>query len=256
MKKSFRYFIYLSYLGIRFKGWQKQPNTITVQQTLEEALSLLLKEPTEITGTGRTDTEVHAKEYTAHFDYTNLLSEKEKAQLCYKLNRILPRDISVKKIKNVNSDAHARFNAIKRSYEYIICRKKDPFWIDRAWQLEIPLNFDLMQEASQILMEYSDFESFSKSNTQVKNYLCTLTESTWEKRQHFWVYKISSNRFLRNMIRAIVGTMTDIGAEKLNLDAFRKVIESKDRKNAGYSVPGYGLYFLGAEYDTALFEEN
>ncbi|MFW6352148.1 MAG: tRNA pseudouridine(38-40) synthase TruA [Bacteroidota bacterium] len=256
MEKNYRYFIYLSYLGINFKGWQKQPGTLTVQQKLEESLSILLKTPTEVTGTGRTDTEVHARKYTAHFDYSSLLSGEEKAQLCFKLNRILPPDISIEKIVRVKSDAHARFSAIKRSYEYCICRRKDPFLIKRAWQVEWPLNFESMQQASQILMEYSDFESFSKSNTQVNNYLCTITQSGWEKRGHLWVYKISSNRFLRNMIRAIVGTLADVGSEKVGLEDFRKIIESKDRKNAGYSVPGYGLYFLGAEYDEEIFEES
>ncbi len=256
MKKPFRYFIYLSYLGINFKGWQKQPGTVTVQQKLEESLSILFKDPTEVTGTGRTDTEVHARKYTAHFDHSYLLSREEKAQLCYKLNRILPRDISVEKVVRVKNDAHARFSAVKRSYEYYICRRKDPFLIEKAWQMELPLDFERMQDASQMLMEYSDFESFSKSNTQVKNYFCSLTQSKWEKRGHLWVYTISSNRFLRNMIRAIVGTLADVGSEKVSLEEFRRIIESKDRKNAGYSVPGYGLYFLGAEYDEEIFEES
>jgi tRNA pseudouridine38-40 synthase len=248
-----RYFIYLSYDGTNYHGWQIQPNAITIQQLLSEALQTLLKADTGLTGCGRTDTGVHARVYTAHFNTEKTLDELKRMNLVYKLNRILPQDIAVKELKLVTGDAHARFSAISRSYEYYICTKKDPFLINRAWLQERPMNFRAMQQASEMLFSYDDYECFSKRNTQVTNYICNLMEAHWEEHSHLWVFTIKANRFLRNMVRAIVGTIVDVGLGKTSLEQFRNILESKNRNKAGYSVPGCGLYFLGADYDEEIF---
>jgi len=252
-QNPYRYFIDLSYDGTAYHGWQIQPNAITVQQLLSEALETLLKEDTALTGCGRTDSGVHAKNYTAHFDTFKPWKELQSMELPYKLNRILPQDIAIKGIKQVRADAHARFSAVSRSYEYILCREKDPFFVNRAWLQERSLDIEAMQQATEILFGYDDYECFSRSNTQVSNYICRLSEARWEEHDHLLIFNIKANRFLRNMVRAIVGTITDVGLGKTSLQQFRTIIESKNRSMAGYSVPGCGLYFLGADYNDEIY---
>lgn len=252
-KETTRYFITLSFNGTAYHGWQIQPNAATVQQLLSEALHTLLREDTGLTGSGRTDTGVHARDYTAHFNTQKSPEELQAIDLVYKLNRILPQDIAIKEIKRVRDDAHARFSAVSRSYEYYVSREKDPFLINRAWLQERPLNLKSMQQATELLFDYDDFECFSRSNTQVTNYICQLLEARWEEQGHIWVFTIKANRFLRNMVRAIVGTIVDVGLGKTSLEQFRNIIESKNRSKAGYSAPGCGLYFIGADYNEELF---
>ena len=251
-QNKYRYFLELGFDGTAYHGWQIQPNAISVQQFLDEAISMVLREKISLTGAGRTDTGVHAKRYTAHFDSLQSPSLLHKPDLVYKLNRVLPADIALYDLYPVRADAHARYSAISRSYEYRISRRKNPFLINKAWLQEREMNFGAMQEATSILFEYDDFECFSKSNTNVNHYRCKINEAHWRKEDHQWIFTICANRFLRNMVRAIVGTLTDVGMGKINTEQMKQIIESKDRSNAGYSVPGCGLYFLGAEYDRSI----
>jgi len=251
-KAIYRYFIELSFAGTNYHGWQIQPDSKSVQQTLEKAASTVLREEISFTGCGRTDTGVHAQNYTAHFDTAFSPDQLHTIDLIYKLNRILPDDIAIHNFTRVKSVAHARFSALNRSYKYFICRKKDPFMINRAWLMERYLDFDAMQQASQFLFKYNDFEAFSKANTQVNHFRCQIMDVGWTTEDHLLIFHIKADRFLRNMVRAIVGTITDVGMGKINTEQMKQIIESKDRSNAGYSVPGCGLYFRGAEYDRSI----
>ena len=233
-----RYFIELSYNGTAYHGWQKQPNAISVQETIENALRLLLKKDISITGAGRTDTGVHAKQMFAHFDSE---TDFETIQIIYKLNRFLPQDISIENIKKVSAEAHARFDAISRSYTYKIATKKDVFENDFVYNFIMPLDLELMNEAGKILLAYSDFQCFSKSNTDVKTYICDIKKAKWRREKHLLIFEITADRFLRNMVRAIVGTMINIGLGKISLDDLHQLIKSKNRSEAGYSVPAKGL---------------
>ncbi len=248
-----RYFIELGFDGFPFNGWQKQPNATTIQELLEKAMATLLRQPIEVTGAGRTDTQVHATSYTAHFDTPDQLSTEQRTDLIYRLNRILPPEIAVYNIHHVKPDIHARFSALSRSYEYHIARIKSPFLVNRAWFMDRPVDLGKMQNACNILRKHDDFECFSKSNTQVNHYRCKIFEADWEERGQLLVFKITADRFLRNMVRAIVGTMMDVGSGKLSIADFEKVLESRNRSKAGYSVPGYGLYFMGAGYEPDIF---
>ena len=252
-KAIYRYFIELSFTGTNYYGWQIQPDSVSVQQTLEKAASTVLREEINFTGCGRTDTGVHAINYTAHFDTGFSPDQLHNTDLVYKLNRILPDDIAIHNITRVKPDANARFSALNRSYKYHICRKKDPFMINRAWLMERELNFEAMQQASQLLFKYNDFESFSKVNTQVNHFRCDIMEAGWTQKDHLWIFHIKADRFLRNMVRAIVGTITDVGLEKITIAEMEEIIKSKNRINAGYSVPGCGLYFMGAEYPREIY---
>jgi tRNA pseudouridine38-40 synthase len=252
----YRYFLELSYMGGNYCGWQIQPGLPSVQKTLEDALGKLFREKITLTGAGRTDTGVHAQHYTAHFDSRLNPTKMGKLNLVYKLNRILPHDISIKSIRPVVLDAHARYSAISRTYKYYICRQKDPFWFKRAWLMERHLNIMAIKEVSKTLLNYNDFESFSKSNTQVNNYMCKISAADWLEEEHLLIFTITADRFLRNMVRAIVGTLIDVGLGKIDKDEFVRVIESRNRSKAGFSVPGYGLYFMGATYEDSLFEAD
>lgn len=240
-----RYFIEFAYKGTRYHGFQSQPNAISVQQTLTQALCTILKCNIDIIGAGRTDTGVHAKQMFAHFDYDD---EFDIQKTIHQLNSYLPKDISVEAIHKVHTDAHARFDAVKRTYNYYITTKKDAFYCDNSWQYTLPLNVELMNEACKILFEYNDFECFSKLHTDVKTFNCKIVEAHWQKTENQLIFTISADRFLRNMVRAIVGTMVNIGLEKVSLHDFKQIIESKDRKNAGFSVPAQGLYLTKIEY--------
>ncbi|MCL2650213.1 MAG: tRNA pseudouridine(38-40) synthase TruA [Candidatus Azobacteroides sp.] len=245
-----RYFIYLSYNGKNYCGWQIQPNGITVQQRLEESLSVLLQEKIEIVGAGRTDSGVHASFMVAHFDSTK---EIDSLILCKRLNSILPDDIAIHKIVEALPDAHARFDAISRTYKYFVTTKKDPFRQDFAYRIPYMLNFELMNEAAKTLFDYEDFTSFSKLHTDVKTNNCRILHAEWtQENDSCWVFTIRANRFLRNMVRAIVGTLLEVGRGKITVDDFRKIIEEKNRNVAGTSVPAHALFLTDVSYTLPL----
>ncbi len=245
-----RYFIEFSYKGTAYHGWQKQPNAISVQEKLQEALSLLLRQTIEVVGAGRTDAGVHASQMYAHFD---LELDFDLEKITFRLNKLLPHDISVLRLFHVNHDAHARFHASSRSYEYHIYRGKSPFLKDLAWQHQlIGLDISLMNEAAAILLTYKDFQCFSRSKTDVKTYICDITKAYWEENDSNLVFKISADRFLRNMVRAIVGTLIEIGMGKLSISDFHQIIESKNRSNAGVSAPSEGLFLTKVIYPETI----
>jgi tRNA pseudouridine38-40 synthase len=243
-----RYFIELSYDGTDYHGWQVQPNAVTVQQLLDEALSTVLRQPVETTGCGRTDTGVHALEFFAHFDTDISKFEIEHSKFEISVNSILPKDIAIKRIIPVHPDAHSRFDATQRSYEYHIHFEKDPFKVNRSWELRDKPDISLMNEAAALMMEYTDFSCFSKSNTQTFTNNCKISRAEWVEKEGGIVFHISANRFLRNMVRAIVGTLIAIGHEEMEPAAIRQIIESKNRSNAGTSVPACGLYLTEVHY--------
>ena len=241
-----RYFIELGYKGTNYHGWQYQPDADSVQETLNKALSLLLKTDIDIVGAGRTDTGVHAKQMFAHFDFE---TEIDTQQLVHKLNSFLPKDIVIFNILKVANEAHARFDATKRTYEYYIHMTKDAFKNEESYQFQTALNIDKMNEACQILFKHNDFECFSKVNTDVKTFNCAIFEAHWMQDGNKLVFTIAADRFLRNMVRAIVGTMINIGTGKISLNDFELIIDSKDRSQAGFSVPAHGLYLTKIEYE-------
>ena len=240
-----RYFIKFAYNGKNYFGYQIQPNAISVQETLEKALSLLLREQISIVGAGRTDSGVHAKEMFAHFD---IETEIDSPTLVKKLNSFLPKDIVVYDFIKVDDEAHARFDATKRTYEYDIHTFKDAFTNEGSWHQHQELDVDKMNEACKILFEYTDFECFSKVHTDVYTFNCKIYEANWQQNGNQLKFTISADRFLRNMVRAIVGTMINIGIGKISLEDFRNIVESKDRSQAGFSVPAHGLYLVKVEY--------
>ncbi|MBO6880621.1 tRNA pseudouridine(38-40) synthase TruA [Winogradskyella sp.] len=244
-----RFFIELSYNGKAYHGWQNQPNAISVQEVLEKALSTILKNNISITGAGRTDTGVHASQMFAHFDFDGNFEPND---LVYKLNSFLPKDVAIHSVFKVAQEAHARFDAISRTYNYKVSTSKNVFDYDFTYQMHLPLNVDAMNEACKILFEYKDFQCFSKSNTDVKTYNCDIKEAYWTKNSDQLVFTISANRFLRNMVRAIVGTMVNIGLGKLQPDDLHKIIASKDRGKAGFSVPAHGLYLVEIVYPDSI----
>lgn len=241
-----RYFITFSYDGTRYHGWQIQPNGDSVQERLEWALSTLLRREVNVTGAGRTDAGVHARVMVAHFDFEEAIDCQ---QLCYKLNRLLPFDIAVQEVKQVSDDMHARFSATSRTYHYYIHTKKDPFRRAYSCEIHYPLDFALMNEAGKILTTYEDFGAFCKSHTDVKTTICHVTEARWvQTSETAWYFRITANRFLRNMVRAVVGTLIDVGRGKLSIEEFRKVIEGKRRTEAGESMPGNALFLEDVSY--------
>lgn len=249
-----RYFICLSYNGANYCGWQNQPNGVSVQQKIEESLRILLRTPVPVTGAGRTDAGVHARMMVAHFDCPG--SACDPVELTGKLNRILPPDISIHKIIRVLPGAHARFDAVSRTYQYYISFRKDPFDYPFHYRLNRPLNFDRMNEAATVLFEYADFTSFSKLHTDVKTNLCRIVRAEWTQTCGAGVFTVTADRFLRNMVRAIVGTLLDVGRGKVSIQGFRDIIESKDRSKAGISVPGNALFLTDIEYSQSVFVEH
>ena len=241
-----RYFIELAYKGTNYHGWQYQPEANSVQETLNKALSVLLKTAIDVVGAGRTDTGVHAKQMYAHFDFEKEINTN---QLVHKLNSFLPKDIVVYSVIKVSNEAHARFDAIKRTYEYHIHTFKDVFENEGSWLHQLPLDLDKMNEACQILFKYNDFECFSKTNTDVRTFNCVVFEANWKQIGSKVVFTIAADRFLRNMVRAIVGTMINIGLNKISLTDFEKIIESKNRSQAGFSAPAHGLYLTQIAYE-------
>ena len=241
-----RYFIKLAYNGTHYHGWQSQPNAPTIQETLNTAMTVIFISEINLMGAGRTDTGVHAKEMFAHFD---LDSTFDIPNTIHKLNSFLPKDIVVFDIIPVAPEAHARFDASQRTYEYHINRFKDVFRTDGSWYYHQNLNVDLMNLAAAELKNHIDFECFSKVNTDVNTFNCSITEAYWKQENDQLIFTISANRFLRNMVRAIVGTLINVGLEKLTLADFKAIIESKDRNKAGFSVPAHGLYLTQITYD-------
>lgn len=249
--KKTRNFIELSYNGTNYHGWQIQPNAITIQEELNKALSTILREEIQVIGAGRTDTGVHASYFIAHFE-TNQGFDNEK--LTFKLNRFLSNEIFIHSIKKVHSEAHSRFDALSRTYHYFISRKKDPFRKETSWRIDYSLDIDLMNEAAKILFEYTDFTSFSKLHTDTKTNLCDMYHAQWYEKEHLLILKIEANRFLRNMVRAIVGTLVWVGNKKISVDDFRQIIETKNRGKAGCSAPPQGLFLTGIKYPENLWK--
>ena len=246
-----RYFIYFSYDGAAYHGWQVQPNAVTVQQVLEEALATLMRVPVPLVGAGRTDAGVNAECMVAHADFP---CEVDAAHIVYKLNRLLPPDIAVSDLRRVKDDAHARFDAVSRRYCYRVVTAKSPF--SRRYAMRVPkyIDFDAMNSAAALLGEYTDFTSFSKLHTDVKTNNCKVTHAAWRRvGENEWVFEIEADRFLRNMVRAIVGTLLLVGRGKLDIDGFRKVIENKARGEAGDSAMGEALFLVGVEYPDTIF---
>ena len=242
-----RYFIHLSYDGSRYHGWQIQPNGISIEGEIERCLSTLLGAPVDIVGAGRTDAGVHARHMVAHFDVEEPVADT--SQLTYKLNRMLPPDIRIEKTESVPDDMHARFSAKWRTYHYYLSLKPTPFNRHYTWLCHYDLDFPLMNEAARMLMEYKDFACFCKSHTDVKTTLCDVVQAEWIKIGDYdWVFVIKANRFLRNMVRAVVGTLVEVGRHRMTLEQFRSVIEGKSRCQAGESMPANALFLEEITY--------
>lgn len=247
-----RYFIFISYKGTSYHGWQIQPDSVSVQKTLDDALSIIFGEKIETLGAGRTDTGVHASFFCAHFESASDDLDNRK-NLLLRINKYLPKDISVNSIRKVIPEAHARFSAISRTYRYYISRAKNPFTSDSSWYLYGDLDVASMNEACQVLFRHSDFTSFSKLHTDVKTNNCRIFEARWEEDGSTLVFTIRADRFLRNMVRAIVGTMVELGQHKITVEDFEEIIGAKDRGKAGKSAPAKGLFLKGIEYPPELF---
>lgn len=247
-----RYFITFSYDGTRYHGWQIQPNGDSVQQRLQQTLSTLLRTDISVTGAGRTDAGVHARMMVAHFDTDAAFQAADGincAQLAYKLNRLLPQDIAVARVEPVAIGMHARFSAVSRMYRYYIHTTKNPFLRHYSCEIHYPLDFGAMNEAARLLLSYDDFGAFCKSGADVKTTLCTVTHAEWHPLSPgVWYFEIRANRFLRNMVRAVVGTLIEVGRGRLSHDDFRRVIEGKRRTEAGESMPGHALFLEDIVY--------
>lgn len=247
-----RYFLEVAYKGTAYSGFQIQENANTVQAEIEKAFSILQRTQVILTGSSRTDTGVHALQNYFHFDFDAPVHE----HFVYKMNAILPGDIVIKSLRQVNETQHCRYDAIWRGYEYHIYTQKDPFVSDRAYFFPYKVEMNKMQQAAAVLKEYRDFSSFSKRNTQSKTFLCELFESEWEQRGSIIVYKVQGNRFLRGMVRALTATMLKVGRGKLSIEDLRLVIEAKDCTKASFAVPGHGLRLVSVEYPEGYFREE
>ncbi len=248
-----RYFVEVAYNGTHFHGWQVQSNALSVQQVLEEKLSTLLRVPIAIVGSGRTDTGVHASQQYFHFDHATPL---ETAAFLHRMNAFLPQEIALKSITKVNDDAHARFDASMRSYIYRIETRKNPFAHGFAYCYTHPLNVEKMNEAAIFLLGNHDFQAFSKVKTEVNNYFCELNRAVWEEGNESLIFHVSANRFLRGMVRAVVGTLLDVGAGRTTITEFQQILLSKDRRQAGRAVPPTGLYLSRVVYPAAIFAKR
>ncbi len=249
-----RYFIELAYKGTNFHGWQIQPNAVSVQECLEKALSTITREIIAVTGAGRTDTGVHASYYVAHFNSEKL--NLDHTDFTHKLNSFLNSDLVIFSISKVAAEAHARFDAISRTYQYHLNLQKDPFLLETSWHFYKQPDLELMNAASRILFEYTDFTSFSKLHTDVKTNNCRIYCAEWTQEGSNIVFTVKADRFLRNMVRALVGTILEVGIGKIDLAGFRNIIEQKDRGAAGLSVPAHGLFLTDVEYPEGLFSKK
>ena len=249
-----RYFIELSYHGKNYHGWQAQPNAVTVQETVTKALSTILRVKVDTVGAGRTDAGVHALQLFAHFDVANAF---DKDQITKKVNAFLPEDIVVKNVFLVNDNTHARFDAVSRSYEYRIWLGRNPFLTDVTWQLyQKKLDINKMNQAAAILLEYTNFKCFSKSKTDVRTYNCKITEAEWVKKDNELTFYIKADRFLRNMVRAIVGTLVEVGSNKKSIEDFVAILKSEDRREAGFSAPPQGLFLSTVNYPKSIINKK
>ncbi|MCR4660094.1 MAG: tRNA pseudouridine(38-40) synthase TruA [Bacteroidales bacterium] len=244
-----RYFIHMAYHGAGFCGWQRQPELPTVQEAVETALSTLLRSATSVVGCGRTDTGVHASDFYAHFDSDVAF---DPTQVAWKLNSLLPESIAIFAIYEVPQNAHARFDALSRTYQYHVSCLRLPFRQGMYSRIYFQPDIDAMNYAAEMLMTYTDFTSFAKLHTQVKTNICHLTEAHWDVQGGEIVFTISSNRFLRNMVRSVTGTLLDVGRGKLSLDGLREIVERKDRCAAGTSMPAQGLFLTKVQYRPEL----
>jgi len=242
-----RYFIQIAYDGSLYHGWQVQPNAVTVQELLDKAMTTVLRQPIETLGCGRTDSGVHAKDFYAHFDVEGI-DENKVLNALGGINALLPYQIAAKRIIPVHEEAHARFDATARAYKYHVHFEKDPFKLNRSWLIKDQLDVSAMNEAAALLLNYTDFSCFSKSNTQTFTNNCKIVKAVFEEEEDGLVFTIEADRFLRNMVRAIMGTLVQIGKKEIDLTAFKAVIESKNRSMAGQSVPACGLYLVKIEY--------
>lgn len=248
-----RYFLEVSYKGAHYAGFQVQDNATTIQYEVEKVLAILFRQPVSLTGSSRTDSGVHARQNYFHFDSDINIPQK----VVYNLNAMLPPDIAINRLVPVKEGAHCRFDALAREYEYFIYQSKAPFLNDRAYYFPYTLDLSAMQAAAGMIMEYTDFTSFSKRNSQVRTHNCTILHSEWvEQEGGLTVYRVKANRFLRGMVRGLVGTMLQVGRGKLSLQDFRKVIEALDCSEADFSVPGHGLFLVKVEYPEGYFPEN
>jgi tRNA pseudouridine38-40 synthase len=245
-----RYFLDIAYNGTNYHGWQVQQNAHTVQGELEAALSKLLRQPLGVIGSGRTDTGVHAEQQLVHLDWEGAL---DLDQLQFRLNAMMPPDIAVKNIFPVHPKAHARFSATARSYEYRISRRKNPFLQKLCYVNPRPLDVGAMNSAAAMMLDWEDFECFSKVHTEVKHFRCTIQEARWAEEGERLTFYITANRFLRNMVRAIVGTLLEVGQQRMSLSGFREVLESHDRSRAGRSAPAQGLFLTRVEYPEKIY---
>jgi tRNA pseudouridine38-40 synthase len=252
---AYRYFIQLAYNGSAYGGWQIQHNAVTVQQLILDGLFAITGLKGDITGCGRTDAGVSASIFYAHFDSEINFSSEDFEPICYRLNRFLPKDIVVYKIIPVLPGAHARFTAIAREYEYLVIRQKDPFRFQQAYAVSGELDIEMMNKCSALLIGKHDFQCFSKVNTQVNNYFCDIQHASWVEQDHMLRFTIRADRFLRNMVRAIVGTLLDVGKGKISPEQFQQIIESRNRGKAGYSVPAKGLTLTDVMYPESIFLE-
>ena len=243
-----RYFLEVSYKGTRYKGFQIQSEDITIQSEVEKALNILLKQKIHLTGSSRTDAGVHALQNFFHFDTGQILHHK----LLYNLNALLPTDIVAKGLYKVDNNAHSRFDALSREYKYFIYQQKDPFLRETACYYPFAMDIEQLQNAAKLILAYTDFTSFSKRNTQVKTFNCNILLSEWTIENNCFVYHVKANRFLRGMVRGLVGTMLKVGRGTISLEQFRKIIESKNCANADFSAPAHGLFLVKVEYKNTL----
>lgn len=243
---AMRYFIEFSYKGTKYSGWQRQNNAISVQQLLDEALTLILRETIETVGSSRTDTGVHAEQQYAHFDISNEMKDTDLTT--YRLNSRLPFDIAVHRIFRVEDTAHSRFDATHRRYEYRIIKRKNPFLSDGSHIFHKPLDIEKMNKAAALLLVYKNFESFSKIHTQVNNFLCDITVAEWFEKDGILIFSIKANRFLRGMVRGLVGTLLEVGVGKRSVEDFEKIILAQDRSKAGAQAPAQGLFLVEVGY--------
>jgi tRNA pseudouridine38-40 synthase len=244
-----RYFLEVAYHGGRYAGSQVQHNALTVQAELEKAMEVYFRQSVPLTGSSRTDAGVHANQNFYHFD----LEKPVNPRAIYNLNAILPADVAIRQIVPVAETAHCRFDAIAREYEYFIYQYKDPFLVDRAWYYPYTLNWEGLQAAAGVLKEYTDFTSFSKRNSQVRTFNCNIAYSEWKVQSQGAVYRVKANRFLRGMVRGLVGTMLQVGRGKITLQQLREIIEAKDCTQADFAVPGHGLFLQKVEYPASYF---